>query len=190
MTNILNKIIDNPRLFWPFFTLVLLSGSGWIWFSTVENPEALTAAPFTGFLAPDFTLETLDGESVTLSDLRGQVVVLNLWASWCGPCRAEMPAMDEVYDGGSDPAFEILAVNMTYQDEAAAAAEFANELGLTFPILLDQTGTVGPIYRLEALPTTFFIDREGVIRDIVPGGPMNQSLIRSKIQALLDEEAG
>lgn len=156
----------------------------WILASIVEDSESLSTSPYPGFLAPDFTLQTVEGTSVTLSELRGQVVVVNLWASWCGPCRAEMPAMNEIYAKNKGE-FEILAVNMTYQDDAAAATAFANELGLTFPILLDHDGDVGPVYQLEALPTTLFIDQNGVVAEVVPGGPMNPSLIESKILALV-----
>lgn len=173
-----------PFKFWSAFILVLAAGGIWIYASVVEDQEALSASPYPGFLAPDFTLQTLGGDEITLSELRDQVVVVNLWASWCGPCRAEMPAMQEIYDK-SKGEFEILAVNMTYQDDETAAAGFVRELGLTFPILLDHHGDVGPVYQLEALPTTFFIDKNGVVVEVVPGGPMTPSLIESKIESLL-----
>ena len=144
--------------------------------------------PQIGFAAPDFTLDTLDGETITLSELRGQPMLINLWASWCPPCRAEMPALDEVYRKYRDEGFVVLAVNTTYQDGEADAVTFAQNLGLTFPILFDRDGATSRRYRLQALPTSYFVGRDGIIRDIVLGGPMSEALIASKVGGLLAEE--
>jgi peroxiredoxin len=138
-------------------------------------------------MAPDFTLELLDGGEVTLSDLRGQVVLLNLWASWCPPCREEMPAIQNVYNRYQARGFTVIALNTTYQDGEREASEFIEEMGLSFPVALDRTGEVSRRYLLRALPTTFFIDTEGVIQKVVVGGPMSEALIRSTVEALLPE---
>lgn len=114
-------------------------------------------------------------------------MVVNLWTSWCPPCRAEMPAIENVYQANKERGLEVLAVNSTYQDSETSAAAFVQELGLTFPILLDRDGSVSNRYQLRALPTTYFIDRQGTIRSVVPGGPMSESLIQSKIADLLAE---
>jgi len=162
----------------------------WIWLSFVPasaTTNGLIPSPREGFLAPDFTLDTLDGNQITLSDLRGTVVVINLWTSWCPPCRAEMPAIENVYQANKEQGLEVLAVNSTYQDSETSAAAFVQELGLTFPILLDRDGGVSNRYQLRALPTTYFIDRQGLIRSVVPGGPMSESLIQSKVADLLAE---
>lgn len=169
--------------------LLLLAGAVWIPLSATA-PEALAEAqsvPAIGFIAPDFTLTTLDGDQSRLSDLRGKVVLLNLWASWCGPCRAEMPAMQRLYDRYQGQGFEILAVNATNQDSRQAAAAFVEEYGLTFPILLDIDGTVSAQYLLRALPTSFFIGPDGVIRDVVVGGPMAEAFLAIQIEQLLLE---
>jgi peroxiredoxin len=147
----------------------------------------LVPSPREGFPAPDFTLDTLDGGQMTLSDLRGQVVMINLWTSWCPPCRAEMPAINSVYQSNREKGLEVLAVNSTFQDSESAATAFVQEYGLSFPILLDRDGAVSRRYQLQALPTTYFIDRKGIIRAVVPGGPMSETLIQSKIADLLAE---
>ncbi|NJN43647.1 MAG: TlpA family protein disulfide reductase [Anaerolineae bacterium] len=118
-----------------------------------------------GFAAPDFTLSTPAGEVVTLSDLQGRPVIINLWASWCGPCRAEMPALQRVHEAYQDQGLVILAVNATYQDSQSAALAFVAEHGLTFPVLLDQDGQASELYELRALPSTYFVRPDGIIEE-------------------------
>ena len=184
-----NTLQDGRR--WAAVMLLAATVSvSWIWLSVVPasaTTGGLIPSPREGFLAPDFTLDTLDGNQITLSELRGKVVVVNLWTSWCPPCRAEMPAIETVYQENKEQGLEVLAVNSTYQDSEANAAAFVQELGLTFPILLDRDGSVSNRYQLRALPTTYFIDRQGIIRSVVPGGPMSESLIQSKVADLLAE---
>jgi peroxiredoxin len=118
-------------------------------------------APVVGAPAPDFTLLALTGEEVTLSDLRGRVVLVNFWATWCGPCRLEMPHIQKKYAGTEGQGLTVLAINM---DEAASdVSAFADELGLTFPILMDAGNAVTTLYRVRGFPTTFFINRDGMI---------------------------
>jgi peroxiredoxin len=145
-------------------------------------------SPQEGFSAPDFTLTTLAGESLTLSDLRGKVVLLNFWASWCLPCKAEMPALQHAYIDYRDLGLEIVAVNTTYQDTEQNARAFVEEFQLTFPIPMDLDGSVSDKYTLHGLPTTFFIDRQGQIQKVVVGGPMSEALIRSQVEDLLKED--
>jgi peroxiredoxin len=167
----------------------LALGAAWIWASAVPasaTTGGLIPSPREGFLAPDFTLDLLGGGEVTLSDLRGKGVVINLWASWCPPCRAEMPAIQRVYETTKGRGLEVLAVNTTFQDSERAAAEFILELGLTFPVPLDRDGTVSRQYLLRALPSTFFIDREGVIRKVIIGGPMSEATIRTAVEEILE----
>ena len=172
-------------------TVVLASGIGWTFLSripaTAANSSQQPASPRQGFTAPDFTLDLLGGGKVTLSDLRGKAVVVNLWASWCPPCRAEMPAIQKVYQDYKDLGLVVLGVNTTNQDNEADAAAFVREYGLTFPIPLDRDGSVSVRYELRGLPTTFFIDRKGIIRSVVVGGPMSEAVIRSKVEDLLKE---
>jgi cytochrome c biogenesis protein CcmG/thiol:disulfide interchange protein DsbE len=171
------------------FTILLLGGL-WIWFS--RSPEGSTTggeirAPQKGFAAPDFTLQTFGDETYTLSDMRGNAVLVNFWASWCPPCRSEMPAMQQVYDDLRDQGFIVLAVNSTHQDNLGDAITFAQVHKLSFPILLDRDGSAGRSYDVRSLPTSFFIDPDGVIQDVVVGGPMSEALLRIRAQQLLEE---
>jgi peroxiredoxin len=171
-----------------FYLAVLLAGLFWIFLSADKNAASsagTVAAPQQGFLAPDFELPTTDGETIRLSDLRGQAVLVNLWATWCPPCRAEMPAIETVYNEYKDEGFIVLAVDMTYQDDLSAVPSFVNEHGLTFPILLDETGAVAQAYQLRSLPSSFFIDREGIIHEVVIGGPMAEALLRTRVEEIL-----
>ncbi|HEY4718612.1 MAG TPA: redoxin domain-containing protein [Anaerolineales bacterium] len=116
-------------------------------------------APEVGALAPDFALQTLQGDRASLSVLRGQVVLVNFWATWCGPCRLEMPAIQASYNHGG---FAVLAVD--FNEPAQQVQTFVDELGLSFPILLDPGGSVQELYRVRAYPTSFFVDAAGVIQ--------------------------
>jgi peroxiredoxin len=119
-------------------------------------------------MAPDFVVPDLEGKAVHLSGLRGRVVVLNLWTTWCPPCREEMPSMQMLYDALAGPDFELLAVS---QDEGGAAvvAPFVRELGVTFPVLVDPQRQVGERYGVWGYPETFVIDRAGRIAERVIG---------------------
>lgn len=184
-------LLADPRRFGALAAVALAAGLIWTGLSAVPQEATAggpTSAPREGFAAPDFRLTLLGGGEIALSDLRGKVVIVNLWASWCPPCRAEMPALQEVYEANRDRGLEILAVNTTYQDSEAAAARFVQEYGLTFPVPLDQTGEVSRSYLLRALPTSFFIDRDGVIRSVVIGGPMSKTTIQTTVEALLGGE--
>lgn len=174
-----------------FSILVLVFGAAWIGVSTTLPGGTTTPgipAPQRGFLAPDFSLETLEGNAITLSELQGQAVLINLWASWCGPCRQEMPAMERMYQEYADQGFTILAVNATNQDSIGNAQAFVDEHDLNFPILLDRDGRVSDMYNLLALPSSFFVDRNGVIQEVVIGGPMAEALLRTRIENLLEVE--
>lgn len=118
-----------------------------------------------GMPAPDFVLETLDGELVRLSDYRGKKVFLNFWASWCGPCRDEAPVMQNFYETSPDDSnHEILAVNMTTkelsEDDVTA---FVQKHGLSFPIVLDPNGEVEKLYQIMAYPTSYIVNADGII---------------------------
>ncbi len=168
------------------YILLLIASASWIALSPVEGePVAAGTAPQAGFAAPDFTLTTTTGESITLSDLQGQAVLVNIWATWCPPCKAEMPAMETVYNEYKDQGFMILAVNSTYQDTPADIVPFAEGYDLTFPILLDETGKVTIDYQVRSLPSSFFINRQGIITEVVIGGPMSEALLRTRIEEAL-----
>jgi thiol-disulfide isomerase/thioredoxin len=163
------------------------------WIALTRVPGSVVPAsvappsPRRGFAAPDFTLESLDGSQLTLSELRGSPVMLNLWASWCLPCRVEMPAIERVYQRHREDGLVVVGLNVTAQDSEAAARAFAQEFGLSFPIVLDRDGAASARYELMGLPSTYFIDRQGIIRAVIIGGPMSEAVMLSHIQDLLQE---
>lgn len=112
--------------------------------------------------APDFTLESRQGENLRLRDFRGEVVMLNFWASWCGPCRQEMPLMDELYEQYKDLGFTILAVNV--DEDRGEAHRFLDKVPVSYPILYDPESNVSEQYEVQAMPTTVMIDRDGNAR--------------------------
>jgi peroxiredoxin len=138
----------------------------------VASPESSPGAPeFTpvvgplvGSLAPDFGARTLDGPSIRLRELRGRTVVLNFWATWCAPCRAEMPLLDERSRALAERGLIVLGANFDEPEEYVRA--FRDELGLSFALLLDPGGEIQSLYRVIGYPTTFFIDADGVIRAV------------------------
>ena len=179
----------SSRTFAYLSILVLAAGAAWAWWSRAPaqgTTGGLIPAPQKGFLAPDFALETANGETIQLSELRGKPVVMNVWASWCAPCRAEMPALQRVYQAYQAQGLEILGVNSTAQDERQSAQDFAAEQGLTFPILFDTAGEATQLYAVRALPTTYFIDAQGIIQEVVAGGPMSEALLRIRVEKLIE----
>jgi len=172
---------------WPGW-LLLLAALVWAGLRRTDPTlliQGRPPAPQVGFQAPDFTLTTLSGSDLSLRELRGQGVILNFWASWCPPCKAEMPALQRVYEDYRDQGLVVVAVNVTSQDALPNVQTFVAEHGLTFPIPLDTTGQVAKMYRVHSLPTTFFIGPDGVIREIVVGGPMAEALLRTRAESLL-----
>lgn len=153
--------------------------------SRATSAVATTPAPLADHPAPDFTLPSLDETGVTLSDLRGQVVLINVWATWCPPCRAEMPAIQAAYAQYRDQGFTVLAVNV--REEPATVGQFLQQQHLTFPALLDRDGQVSAAYRANLLPSSFFVDRQGIIR-VVYRGPMPRNVIAGTVEQLLRED--
>jgi peroxiredoxin len=171
------------RLLPPLILLVLVLGAGWIWLSRVPSsasarPESI---PLRGHPAPDFTLQTLDGGELSLSDLRGKAVVLNFWATWCPPCQAEMPELQAAYEAYAPGGLVVLGVNQA--EDRATVQAFLDERNLTFPVALDSQYEASQLYQVNSLPTTFFIDRDGVIREIVIG-QMNAALLKQQLRSI------
>ena len=180
---------SSPHLIWSFVSIiVLILSAGWIWISRIPDTQMQDLhlfVPQKGFQAPDFTLSGIQGEPFTLSEFKGQSVLVNFWASWCPPCRAEMPAMERVYQDYASRGFEILAINASNQDNLENVNNFFIEYGLSFPILFDQDGKIQKLYQVSALPTSFFIDSQGIVHEVVVGGPMSEALLRSRVEELL-----
>ena len=136
--------------------------------------------------APDFTLESRSGENLRLEDHRGEVVMLNFWASWCGPCRQEMPLMDELYSQYKDLGFTILAVNVDENREEAH--RFLDKVPVNYPILYDPGSSVSELYEVQAMPTTVMIDRDGNARYLHYGyQPGYEDEYEQQIRALVRE---
>ena len=115
--------------------------------------------------APDFAIRDVNGDIVRLSDFRGKVVVLNFWATWCPPCRAEMPDFQEVFEAREAAGdFAIRAVDKLLEDTEDAVRQFVEEFGLTFAVGFDETDEIFERYGVRGLPSTFFIDRDGILR--------------------------
>lgn len=146
--------------------LLLLLGVGWTVRDRFLPPEV-------GTRAPDFAVRDMQGRPVSLSDLRGDVVLLNIWATWCGPCREEMPSMQRLHEQLGDEGLRIVAVSIdgagSGAERAGDVAAFARQFGLTFPIWLNPSGDIQRTYRTTGVPETFLIGRDGVIRKKVIG---------------------
>lgn len=150
-----------------------------IWNNAQQNDSS---PPKVGDQAPDFTLQTLDGKTVSLSDYKGKGIFLNFWGTWCPPCRAEMPAFEKQYEAKKDQGFVILAVNMG--ESKASVQGFVNEFGLTFPILMDPNGQVAVQYGIDPLPTTMIINPDGKITKIFAGG-ITEDMVKYHANAVL-----
>jgi peroxiredoxin len=149
--------------------------------STTSEPADLASleiAPTQGALAPDFSLFNVEGDQITLSELRGHPVMINLWATWCAPCRIEMPHIQDRFERYADDGFLVLAVD--FDEPAEFVADFRDELGLTFDLLLDPGAEVQELYRNRNYPSTFFVDENGVIQvqhiGVMTEGQLDQNL--------------
>jgi len=177
-----------------FLGLIVALGvaSGAIYFTqgskeeSKKNPATeLEEAPKEGFLAPQFALYDLSGNLVRLRDFREKVVLLNFWATWCSPCRREIPSLDRLYQMRKNEGFEIVAVNAE-RTSVSQVASFAEKYQMSFPILLNPQKDVGSKYRVRAIPTSFLLDKNGVIRwKIVGGREWTDSYVLSRIDQLL-----
>ncbi|TFG41357.1 MAG: TlpA family protein disulfide reductase [Chromatiales bacterium] len=134
---------------------------------TVFAATSLASSGLEGQLAPDFALKSSTGENLRLSEYRGDVVMLNFWATWCGPCRQEMPLLDELYKRYERVGFNLLGVNI--DDDSRRAMQMIEELGVNFPVLFDARKEVSKLYEVEAMPVTVLIDREGNVRYVHHG---------------------
>ncbi len=157
--------------------------------AAVREAERLGALdplqPKQGQPAPDFALRSLAGPVLRLSDFRGSVVLINFWATWCGPCRAEMAEIEAVYQAQKDRAFVVLAVNddnASTVDALRLARDFREEVGVSFPMVLDApAGDVFTQYRLYGLPSSFLVDADGIVR-FIKFGPLNRDELTREVE--------
>jgi cytochrome c biogenesis protein CcmG, thiol:disulfide interchange protein DsbE len=161
--------------------LLLGLGLAVFFFLSANNPvgAGYPAAPVTGSLAPDFKLITINGENLALSQLRGKVVLVNFWATWCPPCKEEMPLLQAL---ANQHASDTVVLGVNYDEEAMAVQGFVTENHLTFPVLLDPGGKIPDLYRVRAYPSTFFIDAAGKV-GAYHIGLLSEDLIRMYYKA-------
>lgn len=143
------------------------------------TPQVLSAGPIVGKAAPDFSLQDLDGKTVSPTDAKGRPLLINFWATWCGPCRLEMPAIESRFQANRDKGLLVYAID--YDEPKAEVEAYVKSLGLTFTVLLDPGGKVNDLYRIQGYPTSFFVAPDGNIKVIHIG---------AMTEAQLDENLG
>ncbi|MFC1987716.1 TlpA family protein disulfide reductase [Chloroflexota bacterium] len=144
-----------------------------------------SSSPQVEKTVPDFQLLNLEGQTVSLSDFRGSPVFLNFWASWCGPCRYEMPLIQEIYETWTNEPSSVVILTINIKEDPAKVKSFLETYSLSMPVLLDTDGDVSNIYNIAAIPTTFFIDKNGIIQDKVVGAFQNKEQIESYLNKVV-----
>jgi peroxiredoxin len=157
-------------------------GYGIVALEAERNPSGRAPAAEIGRTAPDFRLARLDGGDLRLSDLRGKVVILNFWASWCAPCRQEMPEFVRLYRENQVKGLEIVAVDL--QEAESQVQGFVDEFGMRFPVVFDRSGEVARTYRVRQLPVTLIVDRDGAIR-ATKYGPVSPDFLATELAKVL-----
>ena len=156
-----------------------------------KNVTGRSPAGEKGRAAPDFLLQQLDGSPLRFSELQGRPVLVNFWATWCPPCRKEMPLLIETYDANKERGFVVVAVNL--QEGDGPVRRFAEEFGIDFPVVMDRTGQVAETWRvggpIRGLPASYFVDEDGVIQDVYFGG-MNEDVLRERLAKILPSGDG
>ena len=153
---------------------------------TVFAATSLASSGLEGQVAPDFALKSSTGENLRLSEYRGDVVMINFWATWCGPCRQEMPLLDELYTRYERVGFSLLGVNI--DDDSRRAMQMIEDLGVSFPVLFDARKEVSELYEVEAMPVTVLVDREGNVRYVHHGyKPGYEDKYLDQVRSLLRE---
>ncbi len=148
--------------------------------------STLAASSLEGQVAPDFVLRSATGENLRLSEYRGDVVLINFWATWCGPCRQEMPLLDDLYGRYQRVGFNLLGINI--DEDSRRAMQMVQELGVNFPVLFDENKEVSKLYEVEAMPVTILVDREGIVRHVHHGyKPGYEEKYLTEIRSLLRE---
>jgi peroxiredoxin len=171
-----------PR--WPLVAAAAVSLAALV--ATVTPLARAATSPVLGKPAADFALKAVAGDNVRLSEHLGEVVLLNFWATWCGPCRQQMPRLDQLHATYGSAGLVLLGLNV--DDDASRATEFVHTVGVTYPVLLDPAKSVAPLYGLDAVPMTVLIDRAGVVRYVhYDFNPAVERQYVAELRELLDE---
>ncbi len=187
----LNKFSQNRNLPLPVLFLglgvILITGSVYFFLRNTLSPTDLSAVPVkVNYSAPALTLSTMQGKSVSLTDFRGQVILVNLWATWCPPCKEEMPALETFYRKHKNDGFTIVAVNDG--DPTPDVIQFTKDYGLTFPVWLDPTYiATEQAFKTMNLPSSFVINRQGTIVLSWVGG-INRKTLEKYVAPIIDEQ--
>lgn len=161
---------------WAVYDFVIKSDDTATGEDTEESEEEVAEGLEVGNLAPDFELETLDGETVKLSDFRGERVMVNFWATWCPPCRAEIPDMQKFHEKTD---IQILAINLTdTESDQEKVPTFVKNYGMTFNVLMDEDSEVANRYQIQPIPTSYMIDSKGVIQFKALGAMNYDSMVQ------------
>ncbi|WP_425456436.1 redoxin domain-containing protein [Cohnella pontilimi] len=178
-----NVMRRNKTLQFVILAAVLVIGG----YAVFQSLFQTTAVMKAGNKPPEFRLLGLDGTAHDLSEYKGKPLILNFWGTWCPPCRAEMPALQSVYDRWKDKGVQLVGINLS--EEKLTVQNFAREVGASFPILLDRNRQTEKKYGLKQYPTTFFIGADGKIQDIMIGGPLSENDIESRIAKLMNAKS-
>lgn len=149
-----------------------------------NSSTATTVGLANGNLAPDFQLQTVDGQTIKLSSLRGKKVILNFWATWCPPCKLEVPEIEKFYTQNKAQGIEVIAVDLTNTEKHQSdVPAFIKAYGITYPVLLDTKAEIANLYQAYSIPTTYILDSQGVVRQKVTG-PMTYQFMTQTLKAI------
>jgi len=181
----------SKKIFTIIVVSVVLLSLSWIIVTPTLFPivqaNTDTAAVHKGFQAPDFTLQTPDGQSISLSDYEGRPVLVFLWASWCSICKRTMPGLQSIYEEFAPEGFELLAINTSFQDSLTNAISYFESQGYTYTMLLDQDGSLSRDYQLHAVPLSVLVGPEGEVIDVIIGSGMSEAYLRAKLTDIYGE---
>jgi thiol-disulfide isomerase/thioredoxin len=170
------KRVLSAALLLILVSLLLITGCA-------NETTTATRGPYVGNLAPEFNFVNFEGNYISLDSFRGKPVLLNFWATWCGPCRIEMPYLQRIYDEWTDKGLVLLTVNIG--ESVTVAKNFMQENGFTMPVLLDSSRVTLNSYQITGIPTTYFIDKDGIIQERRVGSFPNKETIEQSLTKIM-----